>query len=55
MGLPWVHIQSAYVREGYVGVQILATAEAPEASDNDGNAGPETSPSPAPKAPEFQL
>lgn len=26
MGLPWLHIQRAYVRPGYVAVQILATA-----------------------------
>ena len=26
MGLPWVHVQAAYVRPGYVGVQVLAMA-----------------------------
>jgi len=28
MGLPWVHVRRAYVRPGYVGVQVLATAAA---------------------------
>src|SRR5262249_60708711 len=28
MGLPWVHVRGAYVRPGYVGVQVLATAAA---------------------------
>ena len=26
MGLPWLHVQAAYVRPGYVGVQVLAVA-----------------------------
>ena len=26
MGLPWVHVQAAYVRPGYVAVQVIAVA-----------------------------
>jgi hypothetical protein len=37
MGLPWLHIQAAYVRPGYVGVQVLATARP---SDDERDARP---------------
>jgi hypothetical protein len=40
MGLPWLHIQAAYVRPGYVGVQVLATARP---SDDEGDARPDHS------------
>jgi hypothetical protein len=30
MGLPWVRVKGAYVREGYVGVQIIAMDAPPE-------------------------
>ncbi len=30
MGLPWLHVQGAYVRPGYVGVQVVAMARPPE-------------------------
>jgi hypothetical protein len=38
MGLPWLHIQAAYVRPGYVGVQVLATAR-PSADELDAGTG----------------
>ena len=34
MGLPWLHIQAAYVRPGYFGVQVLATAR-PSVDERD--------------------
>jgi hypothetical protein len=45
MGLPWLHIQAAYVRPGYVGVQVLATARP---SDDELDAGPHHSESSPP-------
>jgi hypothetical protein len=40
MGLPWVRIAGAYVRPGYVGVKVLATAQPPDGTDgNDGGPG----------------
>ena len=30
MGLPWLHVQGAYVRPGYVSVQVVAMARPPE-------------------------
>lgn len=30
IGLPWLHVQGAYVRPGYVGVQVVAMARPPE-------------------------
>ena len=45
MGLPWLHIQAAYVRPGYVGVQVLATAR-PSVDDLDARPDrPESTPS----------
>jgi hypothetical protein len=45
MGLPWIHIQAAYVRSGYVGVQVLATAR-PSADEGDARPDhPESTPS----------
>ena len=38
MGLPWLHVQSAYVRPGYVGVQVLAVAKP---SDDELDARPD--------------
>ena len=35
MGLPWVHVRAAYVRPGYVGVRVLATASAAPAPSPD--------------------
>jgi hypothetical protein len=54
MGLPWVRVQSAYVREGYVGVQVFAMAQPPEEMKSEGNEGstePELSPGEAPQGP----
>ena len=45
MGLPWLHIQAAYVRPGYVGVQVLATAR-PSVDELDARPDrPESTPS----------
>jgi hypothetical protein len=46
MGLPWLHVQAAYVRPGYVGVQVLAVAkpsDEPDARpDNPGSTPPDS-------------
>jgi len=38
MGFTWLHVQNAYVRPGYVGVQVVAMTRAP---DEEPNAGPD--------------
>ena len=52
MGLPWIHVRTAYVRPGYVGVQVLATAAAaptPSPDDElDGRSGVAEDPSSEP-------
>ena len=30
MGFTWLHVQNAYVRPGYVGVQVVAMTRAPD-------------------------
>jgi hypothetical protein len=44
MGLPWLHVQAAYVRPGYVGVQVLAVAkpldDEPDARPDDPGSTP---------------
>jgi len=47
MGLPWLHVQAAYVRPGYVGVQVLAVAkplddELDARPDDPGSAPPDS-------------
>jgi hypothetical protein len=55
MGLPWVRVQSAYVRDGYVGVQVFAMAQPPEAERGEGTDRadePELTPGEDPQGPE---
>lgn len=33
MGLPWLQVQSAYVRSGYVGVHVVAMTKPPQGSE----------------------
>lgn len=51
MGLPWVQIAGAYVRPGYVGVKVLATAQPPDRSEGNAESGdtPEETPAPRPE------
>jgi hypothetical protein len=60
MGLPWLHVQSAYVRAGYVGVQVLALAkpssdgpdarpQVPDSTPPDSGAAPEADDPPSPR------
>jgi apolipoprotein N-acyltransferase len=44
MGFPWLRIQSAYVRPGYVGVHVVAMARAPE---DEPHAGPDQGDTPS--------
>ena len=44
MGLPWVHVQGAYVRPGYVGVQVVAMARRP--AENHPGLGDRHAPAP---------
>lgn len=44
MGLPWVHVQGAYVRPGYVGVQVVAMARRP--TDSQPGLGDRHAPAP---------
>ena len=39
MGFTWLHVQNAYVRPGYVGVQVVAMTRAP---DEEPDAAPDT-------------
>jgi hypothetical protein len=49
MGFTWLHVQNAYVRPGYVGVQVVAMTRAPE---DESEASPEPERPPAP--PDFE-
>jgi len=68
MGLPWLRIQAAYVREGYVGVQVFAMAKPPDEGsaesgeqrgegpqDQPKNDDPKEGDSKTDKAPEYRL
>jgi hypothetical protein len=44
MGLPWVRIKSAYVRDGYVGVQVFAMARPPDDPTDESGDAPRLSP-----------
>jgi len=48
MGLPWLHVQSAYIRPGYVAVQVLAVArplnDEPDARPDDPESTPPSGP-----------
>jgi hypothetical protein len=44
MGLPWLHVQAAYVRVGYVGVQVLAMARPSDAELDSRPEAPENAP-----------
>jgi hypothetical protein len=49
MGFTWLHVQNAYVRPGYVGVQVVAMTRAPDEEE------PEAAPDPGePRAPELE-
>jgi hypothetical protein len=47
MGFTWLHVQNAYVRQGYVGVQVVAMTRAP---DDEPEAAPD--PDRPPSAPD---
>jgi hypothetical protein len=45
MGFTWLHVQNAYVRPGYVGVQVVAMTRAPDEEPDahpDRDRGPST-------------
>jgi hypothetical protein len=54
MGFTWLHVQNAYVRPGYVGVQVVAMTRAPD-EEPDASPDLERPPSPPEIAPDEGL